>query len=153
MSQRMAAREGSSVTGRRTAASVSAVGAGTLRSMPAMSPRLVRLAAIGTLAGAMSALFGVGGGTVIVPLLILWLGYAEREATGTSLAAIVLIAVLGVGGHAAYGTVDLGLGLLIAVPAVAGVIAGTALQQRMPERAVSGVFAMLLVASAAVLVF
>jgi uncharacterized membrane protein YfcA len=118
-----------------------------------MSPRLVRLAAIGTLAGAMSALFGVGGGTVIVPLLILWLGYAEREATGTSLAAIVVIAMLGVAGHAAYGNVDLWLGLLIAVPAVAGVVAGTAIQQRMPERAVSGVFALLLVASAAVLVF
>jgi uncharacterized membrane protein YfcA len=118
-----------------------------------MSPRLARLAAIGTAAGAMSALFGVGGGTVIVPLLILWLGYAEREATGTSLAAIVVIAVLGVAGHAAYGNVDFAKGLLIAVPAVAGVVAGTALQQRMPERAVSAVFAALLVASAAVLVF
>jgi uncharacterized protein len=118
-----------------------------------MSPRLVRLAAIGTLAGAFSALFGVGGGTVIVPLLILWLGYAEREATGTSLAAIVVIALLGVAGHGAFGNVDLGLGLLIAPPAIAGVIAGTALQQRVPERAVSAVFAVLLVASAASLVF
>lgn len=111
------------------------------------------MGAIGTAAGAMSALFGVGGGTVIVPLLILWLGYGEREATGTSLAAIVLIAVLGVAGHAAYGNVDVAKGLLIAVPAVAGVVVGTALQQRMPERAVSAVFAALLVASAAVLVF
>ena len=42
--------------------------------------------------GLFSGLFGVGGGTVIVPLLVLWLGYEEREATGTSLAAIVLIA-------------------------------------------------------------
>ena len=121
--------------------------------MPAMSRRLARLAAIGTLAGALSALFGVGGGTVIVPLLIVWLAYGEREATGTSLAAIVVIALLGVAGHAAFGNVDLAKGALIAVPAVAGVVAGTALQQRMPERAVSGVFAALLVASAAVLVF
>ena len=57
-----------------------------------MSPRLVRLAVIATGAGAFSGLFGVGGGTIIVPLLILWLGYEEREATGTSLAAIVIIA-------------------------------------------------------------
>ena len=118
-----------------------------------MSPRLARLAAIGTLAGAFSALFGVGGGTVIVPLLILWLGYEERVATGTSLAAIVLIALFGAVGHAAFGNVDLAKGLLIAPPAVAGVIAGTALQQRVPERAVSAVFAVLLVASAALLVF
>jgi uncharacterized membrane protein YfcA len=118
-----------------------------------MSPRFARLAAIGTLAGAFSALFGVGGGTVIVPLLILWLGYEEREATGTSLGAIVLIAFLGAAGHGAFGNVDLAKGLLIAPPAVAGVIAGTALQQRVPERAVSAVFAVLLVVSAAVLVF
>ena len=120
--------------------------------MPAMSPRLARLAAIGTAAGAFSALFGVGGGTVIVPLLILWLGYGEREATGTSLAAIVLIALLGVAGHGAFGNVDLAKGLLIAPPAVAGVLIGTALQQRVEQRAVSAIFALLLVASAAALV-
>src|SRR5215204_3111169 len=61
---------------------------------PPMSSRLVRLAAIATGAGAFSGLFGVGGGTIIVPLLILWLGYEEREATGTSLAAIVVIAAM-----------------------------------------------------------
>jgi hypothetical protein len=116
-----------------------------------MSPRLARLAAIGTLAGAFSALFGVGGGTVIVPLLILWLGYQEREATGTSLAAIVLIALLGVAGHGAFGNVDFAKGVLIAVPAVAGVVVGTALQQRVPERVVSAVFATLLVLSAGAL--
>ena len=114
---------------------------------------LARLAAIGTLAGVFSALFGVGGGTVIVPLLILWLGYQEREATGTSLAAIVVIALFGAAGHGAFGNVDLAKGLLIAPPAIAGVVAGTALQQRVPERAVSAVFAALLVGSAAVLVF
>lgn len=113
----------------------------------------MRLAAIGTLAGAFSALFGVGGGTVIVPLLIVWLGYGEREATGTSLAAIVLIALFGAAAHAGYGNVDLSKGLLVAGPAVVGVVAGAALQQRIPERAVSAVFACLLFASAALLVF
>lgn len=108
---------------------------------------------IGTLAGVFSALFGVGGGTVIVPLLILWLGYEEREATGTSLGAIVVIAAFGVAAHTAYGNVDFENGLLIAPTAVLGVVAGTALQQRVPERAVSGVFAVLLVFSAALLVF
>ena len=88
-----------------------------------------------------------------MPLLIVWFAYGEREATGTSLAAIVVIALLGVAGHAAFGNADFAKGLLIAVPGVAGVVAGTALQQRMPERAVSGVFALLLVASAAVLAF
>ena len=117
-----------------------------------MSSRLARLAAIATLAGAFSGLFGVGGGTVIVPLLILWLGYGEREATGTSLAAIVGIAALGAATHGAYGNVHVDEAALIALPAVAGVLAGTALQQRIPERAVSAVFAVVLVVSAAVLI-
>ncbi len=112
----------------------------------------MRLAAIATAAGAFSGLFGVGGGAIIVPLLVLWLGYGHREATGTSLAAIALIAAAAAAVHAAYGNVDLGKGVLVAAPAVAGVLAGTALQQRVPERAMAGAFVVLLLASAAVLV-
>jgi uncharacterized protein len=113
------------------------------------SERTLRLAAIGTAAGAFSGLFGVGGGTVIVPLLILWFGYGERLATGTSLAAIVPIGLLGAlaeGGI--YGNVHVGTGLLLAIPAIAGVLMGTAIQQRIPQRAVSLLFAALLVAIA-----
>ena len=113
--------------------------------MPAMSPRLARLAAIGTLAGAFSALFGVGGGTVIVPLLILWLGHREREATGTSLAAIVLIAVVAAALQGLYGNLHYGYGVAIGLPAVAGVVAGTWLQQRIPTRWITRGFALLLV--------
>jgi uncharacterized membrane protein YfcA len=57
--------------------------------------RALKLIVIGTAAGLFSGLFGVGGGIVIVPLLVLWLGYDERAATGTSLAAIVFIAAYG----------------------------------------------------------
>jgi uncharacterized membrane protein YfcA len=99
-----------------------------------------------------SGLLGVGGGTVIVPLLIFWLGYAEREATGTSLAAIVVIAALATAGQGLYGNVDVAQGIVIGVPAVGGVIAGVALQQRLPERAVALLFAALLVATAVELV-
>lgn len=112
------------------------------------SARILRLAAIGTAAGAFSGLLGVGGGSVIVPLLIVWLGYEERLATGTSLCAIILIAVLAVGLQALYGNVHWGDGLLLSIPAVAGVVAGTAVQQRIPQRAISGVFAVLLLALA-----
>lgn len=109
---------------------------------------VIKLAAVGTAAGAFSGLFGVGGGTIIVPLLILWLGYGEREATGTSLAAIVVIALLATAGHGLYGNVDVVAGLVVGVPAVAGVVAGTALQQRIPQRAISYLFAVVLVALA-----
>lgn len=111
--------------------------------------RLLKLGAIATAAGMFSGLFGVGGGTLIVPLLIFWFAYGEREATGTSMAAIVGIALLAAVGQGLYGNVDLVKGILIGIPAVGGVIAGTALQQRVPERAISLLFAILLVIIAA----
>jgi uncharacterized membrane protein YfcA len=83
-----------------------------------------------------------------VPLLILWFGYGERLATGTSLAAIVIIAALAAIGQGFYGNVDIAKGVAIGIPAVAGVVAGTALQQRIPQVAVSYLFALVLVAVA-----
>src|SRR3954463_15793985 len=92
---------------------------------------LLRLAAIGTLAGIFSGLFGVGGGTVIVPLLIFWFGFGERLSTGPSLAAIVLIGMLGTFAQGGiYGNVHVATGLLLAIPAIFGVVMGTAIQQR-----------------------
>jgi uncharacterized membrane protein YfcA len=110
-----------------------------------------RLAVIATLAGAFSGLFGVGGGSVMVPLLILWMGYEEREATGTSLAAIPLIAALGALVQGIHGNVDVGKGLLVGVPAVFGVVGGTWLQQRVSVQVVCWFFAILLTVSAVVL--
>jgi hypothetical protein len=112
------------------------------------SQRLLRLAVIGTAAGVFSGLFGVGGGTVIVPLLVLWLGYGEREATGTSLAAIVVIAAAAMLTQGAYGNVRVGDGVLVGVPAIGGVLAGTWLQQRVDPRTVSLLFAALLTVTA-----
>jgi uncharacterized membrane protein YfcA len=114
--------------------------------------RSLRLAGIGTAGGLVSGLFGVGGGSVIVPLLIIWLGYGEREATGTSLVAIVPTAAVGMGVQALYGNVRLGEGLLIGLPALGGVVLGTYLQQRIRARTVSLLFAGLLVAVAVDLV-
>src|ERR1700742_2865746 len=110
---------------------------------------LLRLAAIGTAAGAFSGLFGVGGGTIIVPLLIFWFGFGERLATGTSLAAIVTVGSLGALAQSGiYGNVHVVTGLLLAIPAIVGVVLGTAIQQRIPQRAVSYLFTLLLVAVA-----
>jgi len=120
---------------------------------PARRDHTLKLAAIGTLAGIFSGLFGVGGGTVIVPLLIFWLGYGERLATGTSLGAIVLIGALGaIAQGGLYGNVHVVTGLLLAIPAVGGVLLGTTVQQRIPQRAVSYLFAALLVAIAVELI-
>lgn len=87
-----------------------------------------------------------------MPLVILWLGYGEREATGTSLAAIAVIAAVGAAVQGVYGNVHLADAALVGVPSVGGVLAGTALQQRISQRALSLGFAAVLVALAADLV-
>jgi uncharacterized protein len=110
------------------------------------------LVAIGTAAGVFSGLFGVGGGTVMVPLLIMWLAYGEREATGTSLGAIVIIAAVAAGTQAAYGNVQWGDAALVGIPALGGVLLGTWLQQRVPVKAISLLFAALMVVTAVHLV-
>lgn len=117
-----------------------------------LRPRTLKLAATGTAAGLFSGLFGVGGGTVIVPLLVLWLGYGEREATGTSLAAIVVIAAIATLAQGAYGNVELAKGLLVGLPAVGGALLGTWLQQRMRTEMIGLLFALLIVGVAVDLV-
>jgi uncharacterized membrane protein YfcA len=119
---------------------------------PTAMPRMLKLAAIGTAGGVFSGLLGVGGGSVIVPLLIVWLGYGAREATGTSMMAIVVIAAVAVTLQAFYGNVDPPNAALVGIPAIGGVIVGTALQQRIPERAIALLFAGLLVIIAVKLV-
>jgi uncharacterized membrane protein YfcA len=108
--------------------------------------------AIGTAAGVFSGLFGVGGGSVIVPLLVLWLGYQERAATATSLAAIVFIAAFAAATQGLYGNVHVLDAVEVGVPAIGGVLFGTWLQQRVENRAISLLFAGVLVASAVELV-
>jgi len=114
--------------------------------------RTLKLGTIAAAAGVFSGLLGVGGGSVMVPLFILWLGYEEREAAGTSLAAIVIIAGAAVIVQLIYGNVHVRDGLLVGVPAVGGVVAGTWLQQRVPRRKLQILFALLLLASAVKLV-
>jgi uncharacterized membrane protein YfcA len=114
--------------------------------------RSLKLAVIGTAAGLFSGLFGVGGGSVIVPLLVLWLGYDARAATATSLAAIVFIAAFAAAAQGIYGNVHVLDAVLVGVPAVAGVLLGAALHRRMHNRAISLLFAGVLIASAIELV-
>jgi len=121
--------------------------------MPRVSrDRRLELLGIGTAAGVFSGLFGVGGGMIMVPLLILWLGYDERTATGTSLAAIIVISAIGATTQAFYGNLHVVDGLLVGIPAVGGVLLGTWLQQRVSMRVISGLFALLLTALAVELV-
>jgi uncharacterized protein len=108
----------------------------------------VRLVLIGLTAGFFSALFGVGGGIVIVPLLLLVSGWEMRSATATSLAAIGITASAGVVTYLVHGEVKPLYALLVGVPAAIGAASGATLQQRLPVRTLSFLFAGLLFAIA-----
>jgi len=110
--------------------------------------RTLKLAAIGTAGGLFSGLFGVGGGAVMVPLLLLWLAYEERRAAATSLGAIAIVSAFAAGAQAIYGNVHVVDALLVGIPAVGGVLLGTWAQQRVPADAIAFAFAALLVVAA-----
>ncbi len=98
------------------------------------------LVGIGLAAGLLSGLFGVGGGTVIVPLLVLLLRFDQRVAASTSLAAIVPTAAVGVVSYALHGSVAWVAALILAVGAVAGAQLGTWLLHRLPVAALRWAF-------------
>jgi uncharacterized membrane protein YfcA len=108
----------------------------------------VPLVVTGLVAGLFSALLGVGGGNVVVPLLIVWRRFSERPAMATSLAAIGITALAGTVAYAILGEVKPGAAALVGLPAALGAIFGTALQQRLANRVLLLLFATLLVAIA-----
>jgi uncharacterized membrane protein YfcA len=112
----------------------------------------MRLVAIGLGAGFLGALFGVGGGIVIVPALVVLVGFPTRRAAATSLTAVFVTGVVGTVTYAFHGDVKPGAAAIVGVPAMVGVLAGTALQQRIPVRQLTYAFAALLVAVGARLV-
>lgn len=103
---------------------------------------------IGLAAGFFSALFGVGGGIIIVPLLLLVFALEARVATATSLAAIGITAVSGVIAYAFHGDIRVGYAALVGLPAAASVAGATAVQQRLKTRTLELAFAAFLVAVA-----
>jgi uncharacterized protein len=105
----------------------------------------VRLVGIGLVAGLFSAVFGVGGGIVIVPLLILVAGFDGRSAAATSLAAIGITALAGTLLYGFEGHFDPGHAALVGLPAAAGAVVGTTVQQRVSPRRLTLAFAALLV--------
>jgi hypothetical protein len=95
---------------------------------------------IGLLTGFLSGLFGVGGGVVIVPLLVLLLGFDQRRAAGTSLAAIVPSAAVGVVSYAVNDAVAWIPALILAAGAVLGAQFGTWLLPRVSQTALRWAF-------------
>jgi uncharacterized membrane protein YfcA len=110
--------------------------------------RLVPIAVVGAFAGLLAGMFGVGGGILIVPGLVLAAGMNQRLAHGTSLAAVVPISMASLVSYAAHDNVDWNVAVWLAIGAVAGAVLGTRLLHSLPQRTLTMLFAAVLVVSA-----
>jgi uncharacterized protein len=108
-----------------------------------------QLLAIGVVGGLLSGLLGVGGGVIMVPLLVLWAGYGQRDAHALSLGAIIPISVAGILTYGIAGRVHWLDAAALAVGAVAGAQLGAGMLARIDERRLKIVFGCFLIAVAA----
>jgi uncharacterized membrane protein YfcA len=106
----------------------------------------VELLAIGVAGGVLSGLLGVGGGVIMVPLLVLWAGYGQRDAHAMSLGAIIPISIAGILTYGIAGRVNWLDAAALAAGAVTGASIGAGMLARIDERTLKIIFGCFLVA-------
>ncbi|MDJ0664108.1 MAG: sulfite exporter TauE/SafE family protein [Acidimicrobiia bacterium] len=113
-----------------------------------MSVPTARALAIGLTAGIVGGLFGVGGGIIVVPGLVLWLGFTQHRASGTSVATIIASAGAALIAFALDGSVDWSAAPAITLGAIFGAALGARLLHRIPARNLTRAFSLLLFVAA-----
>lgn len=106
---------------------------------------LVQIVIIGTIAGLFAGLFGVGGGFVMVPLFVLWLGMHQKHAHATSLLSVAFISIAALAGYLHLNQVDLSSSGFITLGAIGGIFTGVRLLEKFSERTISLIFASVLI--------
>jgi uncharacterized membrane protein YfcA len=101
-------------------------------------------AVLGLVAGVLAGLFGVGGGILFVPTLVLVLGLTQVHAEATSLLAILPTVIVGTWRQRRYGNVDLRAGLLVGIASIAGIEGGVQIAKALPEDTLRRLFAVLM---------
>ncbi|WP_418831524.1 sulfite exporter TauE/SafE family protein [Paraeggerthella sp.] len=124
---------------------------------PSPSSKLTRKqllvgAAIGLVAGVASGYVGVGGGFIMVPMMLSLVGISMRQASGTSLIAVMILAVPGVIEQALLGNINYAAGIAIAIGSIPGAVVGARLVRVVPERMLRFIFGCFLLLAAALLV-
>lgn len=109
-----------------------------------MNATSAKAAAVGAVAGLVAGLFGVGGGIVVVPGLVLWLAVRQREASGTSIATIVATSAAALVSFGISGDVDWAAAGLVFIGAAVGAVIGARLATRLPERTLTAAFAVIM---------
>jgi hypothetical protein len=110
-----------------------------------------RLATIGGAGGLLSGLLGVGGGLVMVPLLVFWAGYRQRDAHALSLGAIIPISLASVITFGAAGEVRVGYAVALTLGSIVGARVGVGVLARIDERRLKIVFGLFLAATSILL--
>lgn len=113
---------------------------------------VVKGALVGIVAGFASGYVGVGGGFIMIPMMVSWLSIPMKLASGTSLVAIIILAIPGVIQQAIFGHIDYLAGILLCVGAIPGAVIGARLAPRVPERTLRFIFSGMLAVAAIALV-
>ena len=118
-----------------------------------MNTTYTKAAAVGAVAGLVAGLFGVGGGIIVVPGLVLWLAVSQREASGTSIATIVATSAAALVSFEISGYVDWMAAGLVFIGAAVGAVIGARLATQLPERTLTAAFAAILLIAGARMLF
>jgi uncharacterized membrane protein YfcA len=110
---------------------------------------LVAVALLGLGAGVLAGLFGVGGGILFVPTLVLGLGLTQLHAEASSLLAILPTALVGTWRQQRYGNVDLRVAAVVGIASIGGVEAGVIVAEALPGSVLRRLFGLLLIGTAA----
>ena len=131
----------------------SEIAADTGKSFPKLSRKQLAIgAAIGLGAGLASGYVGVGGGFIMVPLMLSLVGISMKQASGTSLIAVMLLAIPGTIEQGLLGNIDYMAGIAVAVGSIPGAVVGARLVRLVPERTLRFIFGGFLIVAAVVLV-
>lgn len=114
--------------------------------------QLLQGVAIGLVAGLASGYVGVGGGFIMVPLMLSIIGIPMRKASGTSLIAVMILAIPGVIEQGIIGNINYLAGIAIVIGTIPGAVIGARLVTKVPERTLRLLFGCFLIVAAVMLV-
>ena len=148
----LSATNGSSSATPSLASSGKQAAAASSDDLPLSRKQLLQGAAIGLIAGLASGYVGVGGGFIMVPLMLSIIGIPMRKASGTSLIAVMILAIPGVIEQGIIGNINYLAGIAVVIGTIPGAVIGAKLVTKVPERTLRLLFGCFLIVAAAMLV-
>lgn len=147
-----ATSDSSGATPSLTSLADAAASASTADDSSLSRKQLLQGAAIGLVAGLASGYVGVGGGFIMVPLMLSIIGIPMRKASGTSLIAVMILAIPGVIEQGIIGNINYLAGIAIVIGTIPGAVIGARLVTKVPERTLRLLFGCFLIVAAVMLV-